>query len=112
MGAAVGSGAPQPPLSPPVDHGSNSAEFVEVTAAGLDPGAATGFTTGADRLNTELILALGAGFEDITGDETLVGGGTGGGAGDGAAKPENSSLANKSLDAIGTAGLGVVNAGA
>jgi hypothetical protein len=110
LSVAVGSGAPHPPLSPPVDHGSNSAEFVDAATAGLEAGAATGFTTGADRLNAELILALGAGLEDITGDETLVGGGTGGGAGDGAAKPENSSLANKSFGTIGTAGLGIVNA--
>lgn len=112
MGAAVGSGAPHPPLSPLVDQGSNNAAFVDVTAAGLETGAATGFTAGPDRLKAELIFALEAVLEDITGDETLVGGGTGGGAGDGAAKPENSSLANKSFDAIGTAGLGFVNAGA
>lgn len=112
MCVAVGSGAPHPPLSPPVDQGSNNAAFVDVTAAGLETGATTGFTAGADRLKAEFIVALGTGLEDVTGDETLVGGGTGGGAGDGAAKPENSSLANKSFDAIGRAGLGFVNAGA
>lgn len=112
MGAAAASGAPQPPLSPPEDQGSNSAELVDVTAAGLGTGAAAAFADGAERLKAELVLLVVAGLEVKTGDETLVGGGTGGGAGDGAAKPENSSLANKSFDAIGTAGLEAVNAGA
>lgn len=112
MGAAVGSGTPHPPLSPPVDHGSNNAAFVDVTAAALESGAVVGLTAGADRLKAELRFVVGAGLEDITGDETFVGGGTGGGTGDGAANPENSSLANRSFDAIGTAGVGLVNAGA
>lgn len=78
MGAAVGSGAPHPVASPPEDQGSNSAELVDVTAAGFATGAAAGFASGAERLNAELIFALGVGLEDSTGDDTFVGGGTAG----------------------------------
>lgn len=72
-----------------------------------------GFGAGADvdgeeRLKAELILLV----KGATGDETLVGEGTGGGgpgnAGDADAKPENSSDAKRSFEIPGTAGLAVV----
>jgi hypothetical protein len=72
-----------------------------------------GFGAGADvdgeeRLKAELILLVNG----ATGDETLVGGGTGGGGpGDADAKPENSSDAKRSFEIPGTAGLAVVTAG-
>lgn len=72
-----------------------------------------GFGAGADvdseeRLKAELMsLVKGA-----IGDETLVGGGTGGGGpgdvGDADAKPENSSDAKRSFEIPGTAGFAVV----
>ena len=69
--------------------------------------ADTGLAAGADvdgeeRMKAELILLDGGGI----GDETLVGGGTGGGpgdTGDADAKPEKSSDANRSLETAGTA---------
>jgi hypothetical protein len=75
-----------------------------------------GFGAGADvdgeeRLKAELILLV----KGATGDETLVGGGTGGGGpgnvGDADAKPENSSDAKRSFEIPGTAGLAVVTEG-
>ena len=112
MGAGIGSEAPHPPPSLPEDHGSNSAELVDDTACAFKTGAAmtAGFGVGADKLNAELMFVLGAGRDVAIGVDTFVGGGTGGGAGDAEAKPENSSLANRSLDAAGTAGFGAVNA--
>ena len=75
-----------------------------------------GFGAGADvdgeeRLKAELMsLVKGA-----IGDETLVGGGTGGGGpgdtGDADAKPENSSDAKGSFEIPGTAGFAVVTEG-
>lgn len=76
----------------------------------IGTGAAAGFGAGADKLNAELVFVLGAGFVALTGDETCLGIGAVGGAGDGSANPENSSLANNSLDAFGTAGFGLVKA--
>ena len=75
-----------------------------------------GFGAGADvdgeeRWKAELILLV----KGATGDETLVGGGTGGGgpgnAGDADAKPEKSSDAKRSFEIPGTAGLAVVTEG-
>ena len=76
----------------------------------IGTGAAAGFGPGADKLKAELVFVLGAGFVALTGDDTCVGRGAVGGAGDGSANPENSSLANKSLDVFGTAGVGLVKA--
>ena len=54
-------------------------------------------------------------MKGAVGDETLVGGGTGGGgpgdAGDADAKPENSSDAKRSFETPGTAGFAVVTEG-
>ena len=75
-----------------------------------------GFGAGADvdgeeRLKAELMLLV----KGAIGDETLVGGGTGGGgpdiAGDADAKPENSSDAKRSFEIPGTAGFAVVTEG-
>ena len=72
-----------------------------------------GFGAGADvdgeeRLKAEPMLLV----KGVIGDETLVGGGTGGGSsGDADAKPENSSDAKRSFEIPGTAGFAVVPEG-
>ena len=61
---------------------------------------------GEERLKAELTLPVGGGI----GDETLVGGGTGGGpgeTGDADAKPENSSAAKRSFEIAGASGFAV-----
>jgi hypothetical protein len=74
------------------DQGSNTAALFCETRGGLEAAVGLdGAVDGADRLKAELRL------DDGTGEETLVGGGTGGGAGD--ANPAKSSSANKSWEA-------------
>jgi hypothetical protein len=87
-GTGGGSAVPQALLSFAGDQGSNMAElFCETRGGALDAiGGLEGAAGGAERLNAELK------FDDGEGDETLVDGGAGGGAGD--VKPEYSSSAN------------------
>lgn len=92
--AGTGSGVSQALLSSAEDQGSNMARlFCEAT--GGSRGGAAGFggaTGGAERLNVEFRL------DETVGDDTLVGGGTGGwSAGD--VNESKSSSANKSRDA-------------
>lgn len=110
LGVTVGSGAPHPPPSPPEDHGSNSAALVDVVVVDIGAGAAAGFGAGVDKLNADLVFVLETGIVALTGGETCVGEGAIGGAGDGSANPENSSLANKSLELFGTAGFVLMKA--
>lgn len=105
--AEGGSGAPHA-LSLPEDHGSNMVELFEETVGGTLVAAIVALGGGAvvvERLKAELMRLLGGGG---TGVETFVGGGTGGGAGIGDAKPENSSDENKSFEIAGIADLVVV----